>query len=69
MISAVALASALYSTSVLDPDSVGCFRALHDTRFEPKNMVNPLVDLLSSKHPTKSASKKLLTNKDGDFTM
>jgi hypothetical protein len=36
---------ALYSASILDLDTVGCFRALYDTRFEPKKTANPPVDL------------------------
>ena len=51
MISAVALASALYSASVFDLEAVSCFLELHDMRFVSKNTANPLVDLLSSEQP------------------
>jgi hypothetical protein len=57
MISAVILARALYSASVLDLDTVACFFTVHDMRLLPKKIANPLVDLLSSKHPAQSASE------------
>jgi hypothetical protein len=44
MISVVALARALYSASVLDQDTMGCLRALHDTRLEPRKIANPPVE-------------------------
>jgi len=51
MISAVAFAIALYSASVLDRETVTCFLALHDTRFDPKKIAKPPVEHLSSTSP------------------
>jgi hypothetical protein len=60
MSSAVALAMDLYSTSVLDLETVGCFFADHEIRLEPKKIAKPPVDLQSSKHPAQSASENAL---------
>jgi hypothetical protein len=64
MISAVAFANALYSASVLDLDTVACFLAFQETRFDSKNIAKPHVDRLSSRLPTQSASLKPLTMRD-----
>jgi hypothetical protein len=69
IISAVAFAIALYSASVMDLEMVGCFLALHEIKFKPRKMTKPPVDLLSSKHPAQSASKKSLTSMEGDLTI
>jgi len=53
---AVAFANALYSASVLDLDTVGCFLALHEMRFGPKKTAKPLVERQSSTLPAQSAS-------------
>jgi hypothetical protein len=67
MISAVAFATALYSASVLDLETVACFFAHHETRLGPKKIANPPVELLSSRQPAQSASENPLTSIDGDL--
>jgi hypothetical protein len=67
IISAVTLATALYSALLLDLETISCFRALQDTRFDPKNIAKPPVDLLSSRQPVQSASKNLLTKREFDL--
>jgi hypothetical protein len=58
IISAVALAMALYSTSVLDLDNVFHILALQEMQLEPRNATNPSVDLLSSTLPANLHMKK-----------
>jgi hypothetical protein len=58
MISAVAFASALYSDSVLERETVACFLALQEMRLPPKNIAYPPVDQWSSTLPAQSASEK-----------
>jgi hypothetical protein len=41
----VTFAMVLYSASVFDSDTVGCFLAPHDTRLDHRKTVNPSVDL------------------------
>jgi hypothetical protein len=54
--SAAALAIALYSDSVLDQETVGCFLELQEIRFVPRKTQNPEVDFRSSGHPAQLAS-------------
>src|SRR4051812_47025700 len=61
IISVVASATALYSASVLDLDTVACFLAFQEIRSGPKNTAKPPVDLLSSGHPAQSAYEKALS--------
>src|SRR5688572_2278644 len=67
MTSAVALATALYSASVLDLEIVACFLALQDTRLDPKKIAKPPVERLSSRHLAQSTSEKALTSKEEDL--
>ncbi|XBI78592.1 hypothetical protein VPH35_088252 [Triticum aestivum] len=67
IISVVALASALYSASVLDRDTVACFFAHQDIKFGPKNTAKPPVERLSSGHPVQSESEKTLTRVEEDL--
>jgi hypothetical protein len=64
LISVVAFATALYSASMLDLETVACFRALQKTKLDPRKIANPAADLLSSREPAQSASENPLTNKD-----
>jgi hypothetical protein len=65
--SVVAFARDLYSTLVLDLDTVACFLALQETKFGPTNIAKPPVDLLSSRQPAQSVSEKALRYIEGDF--
>ena len=56
--SELALASALYSASVLDHSTMGCFLELQETRLSPRQTRNPLVDRLSETSPAQSTSLK-----------
>ncbi|XP_044374722.1 probable cytokinin riboside 5'-monophosphate phosphoribohydrolase LOGL3 [Triticum aestivum] len=49
--SAAPLANALYSASVLDLETVGCFLELQDIRLGPTNIAKPPVERLSSTQP------------------
>ena len=57
MASQVALVKALYSASVDDKETVGCFSLLHDMTPKPILNAYPEVDFLSLGFPTQSESK------------
>jgi hypothetical protein len=52
---------------MLDLETVACFLALHEIKFDPKNTSNPPVDLLSSGQPAQLASENALTAVDLDL--
>ena len=54
MDSQVALIKALYSASVNDKETVGCFLLLHDMTLKPMLKAYPEVDFMSSGFPTHS---------------
>jgi len=49
--SAAVLAKALYSDSVLEQETVGCFLELQERRLLPMKMQNPDVDLIWAARP------------------
>jgi hypothetical protein len=53
--SSVVSAITLYSTSVLDCDTIFCFLAHQDIKLGPKKTVNPSINFLSSEQPTQLA--------------
>ena len=57
MISIVVTAKALYSASVLDRETVDCFRALQEIRLGPRKIQKPPVDFQSSWQLAQSASE------------
>lgn len=61
------LARALYSSSVLECDTVGYFRELHDAKLGPKNIAKPLVEHRSFGQLAQPASKKALNNVEEDL--
>lgn len=56
--SVAVLATDLYSTSILERETVGCFLEHHDTGFGPIKMQQSVVDLRSSWSEAQSASLK-----------
>lgn len=52
------ITKALYSASVEDRATVCCFFADQDTRFEPKKIEKPPVDLLSTESSAQLALEK-----------
>jgi hypothetical protein len=67
--SAVTSAMVLYSTSVLDRDTVFYFLAHQDIKLGLKKIAKPLVNFLSLKQPVQSASEKALTSVEADLRM
>jgi hypothetical protein len=66
MISTIALAITLYSSSELDRDTIGCFLSLQEIKLEPMKMASPPVNRRSSIQPAKSTTEKPLTSIDGE---
>jgi hypothetical protein len=66
---AVAFARDLYSASVLDFETVACFRTHYNIRLQPTKTAKPPVDLLSSEQPAQSASEKALTSTEFDLVI
>lgn len=62
-ISHVVAARTLYSASVEDLEIVGCFFEHQDMRESPKNMQNPVMDLLVSGQAAQSESVKAFSCK------
>jgi hypothetical protein len=60
----VALATVLYSASVLYLEIVLCFLALHEIKFVPRKIAYPPVDRRSSREPAQSASENLVINNE-----
>jgi hypothetical protein len=56
------------AVALLAHETVACFLALHEIRFGPKNIANPLVDHLSSTLPAQSASEKALKTTNFDLS-
>jgi hypothetical protein len=55
--SAAAFAVALYSASVEEQETVGCFLEFQDRRLEPRETQYPDVDFRSLGYPAQSASE------------
>ena len=63
MTSVVALATLLYSASVLERDIVACFFEHQEIRLLPRYMQYPVVDFLSFTSEAQSASANSLIDK------
>jgi hypothetical protein len=60
------LAVATYSASVVDWATLDCLREDQETSEDPKSWQVPKVDFLLTRHPTKSASEKLRSEREED---
>lgn len=65
----MALVTDLYSASVLDLETVGCFLELQETRLPPRNIAYPPVLRQSSELPAQSASENALSKYEPDFVI
>nr|GEX20885.1 hypothetical protein [Tanacetum cinerariifolium] len=59
-------ARARYSDSQLELETIGCFLALHETRFPPKEIEYPYVEHHVSVHRARSALEKAVNEAHGD---
>jgi hypothetical protein len=60
------LVAATYSAYVVDWATLDCLREDQETSEDPRNRQVPGVDFRSTRHPTKSASKKPRSERDED---
>lgn len=63
----IILAIGLYSVSIEDLATFGCFLALHKIKFDPKEIAKSFVDVRPSTQPAHSTSKKALNLTKIDF--
>lgn len=57
---AVVVAKAMYSASMLDWETIGCFRAFQEIKSRQRKLQKPPVDLRSSRQPVQSGTEYTL---------